>query len=147
MELRRGDLIEVKWLDITEDPVGNPSEAKLSTRHSVGYFWGATELTFTTTMTMDKDVEEQSGYCIYPAGVIVGVKRVRKGRHKGGRPVRIEYPRGTAEIDLGADSNVRAPETARVGRQEPRNGGTIPVHPEHEEMEASDPGCSNAARS
>ena len=123
MELKRGDLIEVKWLDITEDPVGNPSEAKLPTRHSVGYFWGATESTFTTTMTMDKDVEEQSGYCIYPVGVIIGVKRVRKGRHKSGGPVRIEYPRGTAEVHTGTDPDVRAPQATGVGDQAQGNGG------------------------
>jgi len=125
MDLRRGDLIEVKWLDITEDPVGNPSEARLPTRHSVGYFWGATESTFTTTMTMDDDVEEQSGYCIYPLGVIVGVKRIRKGkgkRYASGRPVRFEYPRREGAIDSRTNPDVQDGQPTRVGGQEPGDG-------------------------
>ena len=146
MELKRGDLIEVKWLDITEDPVGNPSEAKLPTRHSVGYFWGATESTFTTTMTMDDDVDEQSGYCIYPVGVIIGVKRIRKGRKKGGRPVRIEYVGGTAKVDLGTDPDVHPPQATRVGGTAPSDGGGVTLHTYSEEMEGSHPGQAERAR-
>jgi hypothetical protein len=122
MDLKRGDLIEVKWLDITEDPVGNPSEAKLPTRHSVGYFWGATESTFTTTMTMDDDVEEQSGYCIYPLGVIVGIKRIRKGKGKkyaSGRLVRVEYPQRPSPVNTGTDPDLHTPEAVGVGGAAP----------------------------
>jgi hypothetical protein len=82
MELKRGDLIEIRWWDITEDPVGNPARAVLPVRHSVGYFWGCNKHDFITTMTMDEDVADQSGYAIYPVGVIAGVNIVKRGRGK-----------------------------------------------------------------
>lgn len=115
IELRRGDLIEVKWLDITEDPVGNPSEATLPVRHSVGYFWGATMGTFVTTGTMDSDVADQSGYVIYPMGVIVGIKRIRKGSKKlRSEPVRFGQRRAAGTFHLEADPDVLPPEAARA---------------------------------
>ena len=128
MELRRGDLIEVRWLDITEDPVGNPSEAKLPTRHSVGYFWGAQTGTFTTTMTMDDDVEDQAGYCIYPLGVIIGIKRIRKTRKRGTEPVRLEQRGRAGAFNLASDSDVLPPEAVGVGSGEPCSDGNCTLH-------------------
>ena len=85
MELRRGDLIEVQWVDIYEDPVGNPDKAQLIRRHSVGYFWSGDETTFITTMTMDEDALGQNGYCIYPLGTVAQVRIIRRGKGKAYR--------------------------------------------------------------
>ncbi len=125
MELRRGDLIEVQWVDITEDPVGDPDHAFLPTRHSVGYFWSGTGDTFVTTMTMDEDVADQSGYCIYPLGVVTGIKIVRKGRgkvYRGSVPyVYAEHPVSGEDSTEPAGSGA----VAKHGRASKVRGGTV----------------------
>lgn len=85
---QRGDLIQVDWVDIAEDPVGDPNKAQLARRTSYGLFWeirqdGAQEVLVTTT-TVDKGIyAEQSGYCIYPFACVVKMSVIKK--RKGGK--------------------------------------------------------------
>ena len=87
MDLVRGDLLRVEWVDIAEDPVGNPALAQLARRTSYGLFWAFQEslgvVCVVTTTTVDHDVQGQNGYTIYPIGCIRNVtviKRVRRPR-------------------------------------------------------------------
>jgi hypothetical protein len=85
-ELIRGDLIEVHWSDICEEPTGDPDEAEVYPRVSVGYFWARKASkrgmpVLVTTTTIDKDEEtSQSGWCAYPESVITRIKSIRKKR-------------------------------------------------------------------
>lgn len=86
-DLERGDLLQVEWVDIYEDPAGDPERAELSRRHSIGYYWGRKTsntvpvLVTTTTVDLDDDTTN-SGYCIYPESVVVGVKVIKRKRRK-----------------------------------------------------------------
>lgn len=85
--MERGDLIEIKWLDIAEDPVGNPDRAKLPRRSSYALFWeerlDGDIPVLVTTNTLDSDTPDQQGYCIYPRSVVVGIEVIRrKGKRK-----------------------------------------------------------------
>jgi len=86
MEFRRGDLVEVQWLDILEDSVGDPDRAELAPRVSVGYFWMVREShgisALVTTTTIDVGATGQNGYCIYPLDAVAKIKMIRKGRGK-----------------------------------------------------------------
>lgn len=86
MELRRGDLIEVYWADIYEDVTGNPDNAGLAARISVGYFWDVGKSQglrcLVTSTTKDNESSDQSGWCCYPFGTILRIKRIRKTRRK-----------------------------------------------------------------
>lgn len=86
MELRKGDLIEVLWLDILEDSVGDPDKSELAPRVSVGYFWGVKEShgikALTTTTTIDVGTTGQNGYCIYPLEAVSNIKVIRRGKGK-----------------------------------------------------------------
>lgn len=81
----RGDLVEISWLDICEDVVGDPDEAKLSRRTSYALFWErrkdehGVEVLVTTT-TMDDDLSGQNGYCIYPALCVTRMKVIKRAR-------------------------------------------------------------------
>lgn len=84
----RGDLIEVHWVDISDDATGNPEAAKLSYRTSYGLFWdqrieldAGMEVLVTTT-TLDPDGPEQQGYCIYPAACVRKITIVRRARRR-----------------------------------------------------------------
>jgi len=86
-DLERGDLLQIEWLDITEDPVGNPDQPKLAHRHSIGFFWtvgedaGVRTLVTTTTLESDDEVEN-SGYCVYPEGTVHRVKIIKRKRRR-----------------------------------------------------------------
>jgi len=132
MELRRGDLIEVKWLDIFEDPVGNPDAASVATRLSIGYFWGLAEsagvTAFVTTTTIDNVDEGTNGYCCYPLSIIVSLKLVRKGRGKAYRAtvpvlVRLVRPGIQAGVDPKADPDLHPPKATRVRGIKDGGGG------------------------
>ena len=86
MEFRRGDLVEVQWLDILEDSVGDPDQAELAPRVSVGYFWAVRKShgidALVTTTTIDVGTTGQNGYCIYPLDAVARIKMIRKGRGK-----------------------------------------------------------------
>ena len=82
--LVRGDLLKIHWVDIYEDPTGNPDAARPSERASFGLFWaqeirGPVECVVTTT-TLDKDGPAQSGYCIYPLGTILKIEVVKRAK-------------------------------------------------------------------
>lgn len=86
----QGDLIQVEWVDISEDSTGDPSDAELSRRTSFGIFWGERDSfglpCVVTTTTLDSDnMQGQQGYCIYPKACILKitvVKRTRKHEHR-----------------------------------------------------------------
>lgn len=87
MELRKGDLIEVQWLDIYEDLTGDPDKGDVYQRVSIGYFWSIRAgqhgvSVFVTTTTMDGDENGQNGYCAYPASCVAKVKMIRRGKGK-----------------------------------------------------------------
>jgi hypothetical protein len=84
--LNRGDLVDITWVDIFEDSVGDPDKAELARRHSVGSVWGeATSFgveCLVTTTTLDERDHAQSGFCIYPKGCVVGVKVLKRKRQR-----------------------------------------------------------------
>jgi hypothetical protein len=80
---RRGDLVRVDWLDIREDPSGDPETAELARRTTFGLFWARRTdsgvRVLVTTTTVDEDHDLQSGYCIYPMSCVVKIRMVRRG--------------------------------------------------------------------
>lgn len=78
----RGDLVKITWLDIIEDPGGDPETCKLAERTSFGLWWAdeirAGRETIITTTTIDRDSSHQSGYCAYPKGCVVGVEVMKR---------------------------------------------------------------------
>lgn len=79
-----GDLIEIHWVDITEDGTGDPARAEMAERISIGFFIEKKESRgipcIVTSTTKDTDVQAQSGWCIYPEGAIQEIKIIRRGR-------------------------------------------------------------------
>jgi hypothetical protein len=90
----RGDLVQVSWVDIYEDPTGDPDSAKLKgPRVSYGLYWGTREdrgiPCVVTTTTLDNGDQSQQGFCIYPTAVVLSlkvVKRTRKRKKNAGIP-------------------------------------------------------------
>jgi len=83
-DLQRGDLIQVEWLDVVEDSIGNPANAKPAHRTSYALFWerksvNGSEILVTTT-TIDKDVPDQQGWCAYPLGMVLSVRVIKRGK-------------------------------------------------------------------
>ena len=82
----RGDLVEVTWVDINEEPVGDPDAAKLARRTSYGLFWCERQDTglpvLVTTTTRDDGPAHQSGYCIYPTACVVKLTVVKRARKR-----------------------------------------------------------------
>lgn len=90
----RGDLIEVKWLDIIHDATGNPNEAELQQRVTYALYWGTKTSkgveALVVTNTADEDIPDQQGYTVFPTASVVGVKVVKrkpKPRRKGAKDV------------------------------------------------------------
>ena len=84
VEPERGDLIQVDWVDIVEDPVGDPADAELRRRTSYGLFWDRRDdagvSVLVTTTTMDPDDSSQQGYCIYPSACVTRIKIIKRKR-------------------------------------------------------------------
>ena len=84
--MTRGDLLEITWVDITEDSTGDPNVAALSKRISFGFFWAEVDSlgipSLITTMTRDEDVEEQAGWCIYPKCCILSIEVIKRKRQR-----------------------------------------------------------------
>lgn len=82
--LKQGDLIEVHWSDVSEDPVGDVKKASVVERISFGIFWEVKEQNgitlLVTTTTLDKADMGQSGYCAYPLGMVREIKLIRRGK-------------------------------------------------------------------
>jgi len=84
--LTKGDLVEIVWIDICEDSVGNPDRADLLRRTSFGLFWefktsqGVESLVTTNTL---EDDHAQSGYCCYPTSCILDLKVIKKAKRNG----------------------------------------------------------------
>lgn len=82
--LRRGDLVQVSWVDILEDPVGDVKQAKVGQRTSFAIFWEIKEMEgltiLVTTTTVDETDTGQMGYCAYPLGVVKDIKLIRRGK-------------------------------------------------------------------
>jgi hypothetical protein len=86
----RGDLVQLDWVDIYEDPVGDPDKATLKRRTSYALFWerraDATGIdVIITTTTIDEDAPSQQGYCIYPAACVVELKVIKRVSHPRSR--------------------------------------------------------------
>ena len=82
--LARGDVISITWVDIYEDPVGNPDTAKPAERVSLGRFWAQEERggvsCLITSTTIDPDGPAQQGYCVYPMGCVVKIDIIKRHR-------------------------------------------------------------------
>lgn len=76
----RGDAVEVAWVDICEDPTGDPDKAHLATRHDLGYFWSAKDELVVLTHTMDEDISGQQGWIAIPQSCVREVKILKKRR-------------------------------------------------------------------
>lgn len=92
-EIVRGDLLEIRWVDINEDPSGDPTKADLAHRTSFGLFWekkmvNSIPCTVTTTTIDLADQEGQNGWCIYPDACILSMKIVRRVRTKKEKEVK-----------------------------------------------------------
>lgn len=75
----------MEWVDILEDPKGDPNLAKLAVRKSYGLFWERRPdpsglPCFVTTTTLDTDDATQQGYCIYPEACIRSIKVIKRVR-------------------------------------------------------------------
>jgi hypothetical protein len=82
LELERGTLIKLAWLDITEDSVGDPTKATMMLRHTYTLFW---ELKvdhgrdcIVTTYTVDKESPAQQGWCITPLEAVEEIEVIRR---------------------------------------------------------------------
>lgn len=70
--------MEVEWLDIVEDPVGDPRDARPAERLTIGYWVGyrgivtksGEKVRVAVTTTTKEEPASQSGWCCYPAGAI-----------------------------------------------------------------------------
>jgi len=87
----RGDLVQIDWVDIYEDPIGDPDKAILKRRTSYAVFWDrhpdASGLdAIVTTTTVDEDVAAQQGFCIYPAACVVGLRVIKRARRTRNKP-------------------------------------------------------------
>jgi hypothetical protein len=79
---KRGDRIELVWLDISEDSIGDPEAARCIPRVSIAYYWEQKQLDYeglkadiiVTCNTLDPDGSHQQGWCAYPAGAILGMR-------------------------------------------------------------------------
>lgn len=91
-ELYRGDLIEVTWLDIFEDSIGNPDKAEVAHRVSFGLYWA--QITqhdhpiLITTTTIDNKDDASSGFCAYPLGVVISLKIIKRAKKPRARRVK-----------------------------------------------------------
>lgn len=82
----RGDLVQVDWVDIYEDPAGDPDDAELMRRTSFGMFWDRRDdngvPVLVTTTTLDPNGSAQQGYCVYPTACVVAIKVVKRKRRQ-----------------------------------------------------------------
>lgn len=83
---QRGDLVQVDWVDIWEDPTGDPSHAKLVRRTSYGLYWGQVDShglpCVVTTTTHDDDGSGQSGFCCYPAPCVLLLRVLKRAKRR-----------------------------------------------------------------
>jgi hypothetical protein len=88
---QRGDLVQIDWVDIYEDPIGDPERAAVKRRTSYAVFWDrrkeadGVEVIVTTT-TIDDDAPTQQGYCIYPATCVLSLKVIKRARRRPATP-------------------------------------------------------------
>lgn len=119
--MEQGDIIEVHWWDIMEDPTGNPNKPAMVERATIARFWNWTSQSGTdwlvTTTTLDPDGPEQQGYCVYPKGCIksIEVPRKKRGRRKHGTQVAVVVAAGTGEVHLAGGEEEGRPEGGQAG--------------------------------
>lgn len=80
----------MEWVDVIENPVGDPEKAELAKRVSYGLYWGTRtsrgiECLVTTTTIDEGEDSGQCGYCIYPKGWVLSVQVVKRARRARGR--------------------------------------------------------------
>ena len=73
-KVKPGALVRTQWLDIVEDPTGNPEKSSVVRRNTYGLFHslrkGPEGYILTLTFTRDPDGSEQSGWICFPLSVI-----------------------------------------------------------------------------
>lgn len=106
-KLEKGDLVEVHWVDITEDNVGDPADAEVSLRISIGYFLERKDSRgvpcIVTTTTLDSGISlTQSGWCIYPEGNIKEINVIRRRKKNAKKTSNVPpVPLPTGEVRGG----------------------------------------------
>jgi 5-methylcytosine-specific restriction endonuclease McrA len=87
--LTTGDLIQIVWADVLEDPTGPVEEAKVATRTTYGVFChrkrgmgGAPPYLVVSNTLDDPETGNQSGWTAFPEGMLLSVKFVRGRSNK-----------------------------------------------------------------
>lgn len=80
-KLKQHTIVEVGWIDICEEPTGDPRNSYVVLRHTLGRVWDVkrkkgSEL-ITLTFTMDPDGPDQSGWICIPACVVKDLKVIQ----------------------------------------------------------------------
>ena len=74
---KRGDKIEIQFLDLATDVFGDPDDADLGNGTMLGYFWGFKKLSgqecLLTTITKWKGEDWQKGYHIIPKSLVLRI--------------------------------------------------------------------------
>lgn len=86
-ELQRGDLLKLRWADITEDSVGDPSKAACDIRTTYALWWREFKDAegreyVVTTNTLDGDSTHQQGWTCYPKQTILSIEVIRRARRR-----------------------------------------------------------------
>lgn len=85
---RKGDLVQIRWIDITCESNGDPKKARPALRVSSGYFleWAHVKvlgkprrfLKIQETLEEKPDDIESSGWAAYPAGCVLQLEVVKQ---------------------------------------------------------------------
>ena len=111
--LRRGDVVQVTWRDIAEDPTGDPDRAALASgRNTLGFFWGDKQDAtlnipcIVLTNTLDHDVVGQGGYSIFPVALIQSIqvirrviRRSRNAAKRNPKQQPLQHPQGEGAVE------------------------------------------------
>lgn len=129
--LERGTLCEYEWCDIQNDAVGDPDEASVMYRRSIGWYWerkederGTDVVVFALTSD-PSGKHQQSGWDCLPVEVVLAVEVLKRPRRRNPKKSSGKKPAGPPAIQpdgngVEVDSQ-GTEETKRHGR-----GGVAP---------------------
>jgi hypothetical protein len=115
-KLGHGDRVEVTWLDIVGDPIGDPDRAEVAYCQTMGYFhaWkgrGKNRALVLCLTVFPKEGDACRGYDTYPFGVI---KQIEVLHARSSHPVQVSD--GDAKPGAPAALPVLAPSEPVAGR-------------------------------
>lgn len=108
-KFKRGDHIEIDWLDIYADPTGDPRVAKLSRQNEAGRFWEIREdegIPVLVTSTSKDEDSKQEGYTIYPLCTVLKITLVKRARKRAVKKVSKPVP-GVRETEGAKEGETR----------------------------------------